>query len=120
MAAERGDASALGLQFPAVVDQGVNTTMKMEEEEPEELKPEGPGMFHVVTVNFPDTDRASLENAQRQLGRQIKEEGGGDGHSVADGRPEGKEAAAAWKSSGQTEPPGSLPGTAGDTSREGE
>ncbi|XP_060094617.1 zinc finger protein 316-like [Heteronotia binoei] len=78
----------------------------------------GPGMFHVVTVNFPDTDQASLENAQRQLGRQIKQEGGGDSHSMGNDGPEGEEAAV-WKSSGQTDPQGSLPGTAGDTSREG-
>uniref|UniRef100_A0ACB8EFN3 Uncharacterized protein n=1 Tax=Sphaerodactylus townsendi TaxID=933632 RepID=A0ACB8EFN3_9SAUR len=70
-------------------------------------------MFHVVTVNFPDADRATLENAQRQLGRQIKEEDGGEGHSMADDGPmsDSKEAAA-WKSAGPAEP-----GRAGDTGR---
>lgn len=32
-------------------------------------------MFRVVTVNFPDTEKTSLENAERLLGREIKEEG---------------------------------------------
>ncbi|KAF7237318.1 SCAN domain-containing protein 3, partial [Varanus komodoensis] len=41
----------------------------------------GPGMFHVVTVNFPDTERASSGNAQGPLGRPVKEEVNEDGHS---------------------------------------
>ncbi|XP_062977894.1 uncharacterized protein LOC134395661 [Elgaria multicarinata webbii] len=44
----------------------------------------GPGMFNVVTVNFPDTEQALAGSAQRQLGRPVKEEVNEDGHSMAD------------------------------------
>ncbi|XP_061476016.1 zinc finger protein 436-like [Rhineura floridana] len=42
----------------------------------------GPGMFHVVTVNFPDADQVPTRNTQRQLGRPVKEEAEEDGGSM--------------------------------------
>nr|XP_020633055.1 zinc finger protein 397-like [Pogona vitticeps] len=44
----------------------------------------GPGMFHVVTVNFPDGERASSNTAQGPLGRLVKEEAREDDHSAVD------------------------------------
>ncbi|CAI5768450.1 finger 391-like [Podarcis lilfordi] len=46
----------------------------------------GPGMFHVVTVNFPDAEHAVSRSAERQLGRPVKEEVEEDDHSVDDGQ----------------------------------
>ncbi|XP_042306546.1 zinc finger protein 397-like isoform X2 [Sceloporus undulatus] len=51
----------------------------------------GSGMFHVVTVNFPETERVSSTSVQTQLGRPIKQEVNDDGHSVDNGPVSGHE-----------------------------
>ncbi|XP_060616394.2 zinc finger protein 397-like [Anolis sagrei] len=63
-----------------------------------------PGMFHVVTVNFPDTEPVSSNSAHRQLGRPVKEEVTEDGHSVVNGPMTGHEELNKWKNSPGMEP----------------
>ncbi|XP_063148754.1 uncharacterized protein LOC134489817 [Candoia aspera] len=75
---------------------------------PEEGRQEqkGPGMFHVVTVNFPDSEQASSE---RPLSRPVKQEVNEDGLSQAeDGQAGENEKANKWKNTVGMEPHGSL------------
>ncbi|XP_053146177.1 zinc finger protein 397-like [Hemicordylus capensis] len=57
----------------------------------------GAGMFRVVTVNFPDTERSLSDNMLRQPGTIVKKEVEEDGHPLDDGHMNENEEAAQWK-----------------------